>query len=142
MPSFKVHPCNLRKTNPESNSSVGSLSTKIMQNEQQKGYTSKDSECEMNLENEQVEYAEQRLQSTSEASEQGALFKISEACNGPSLDGPLMELTESLSYPSIDLPNVGSLVRFRPTTPTESGRNFKASFELCWKINRQAKVLV
>ena len=37
-----------------------------------------------------------------------------------------MELTESLSHPSTDLPKVGSLVRFRSTTPTESGQNFKA----------------
>ena len=50
----------------------------------------------------------------------------SEACNGPSSDGPLMELTDSLSYSSTDLPTVGSLVRFRSTTPTESGQKFKA----------------
>ena len=79
----------------------------------------------MNLENEQAECAEQCLQSTSEALEQGALGTISEACNGPSSDGPLMELTEKLSYPSTDLPKVGSLVPFQSTDPTKSGKNFK-----------------
>ena len=51
----------------------------------------------MNLENEQVECVEQRLQSTSKASEQGALGTISKPCNGPSSDEPPMGLTESLS---------------------------------------------
>ena len=123
---LRIHLCILRKTNPEIKSSVSNLSTENIQNEQQKGYISEGSECEMNLDNEQVECAEKRLQSTSEASEQITLGTISEACNGSSSDRPLMELTESLSYPSTDLPKVGSMVRFRSTTPTESGRNFKA----------------
>ena len=75
---LRIHPCKLRKTNPEFITSVGTLSTENIQNEQQKGYISEDSEYEMNLENEQVECAE-RLRSTSEASEQGTLGTISEA---------------------------------------------------------------
>ena len=63
----RIHPCKLRITKAEINSSIDNLSTEKIQNEQQKGYISEDSECEMNLVNEQVDCAKQRLQCTSQA---------------------------------------------------------------------------